>query len=90
MTPDGGIEICPACGTKGSVGTLDSRPRVGGRWRRRHCSACKHRWSTIEVPMERLAAIVRGRRMIAQTLDQLRTVSADLEALTREEEDEAA
>lgn len=36
------------CGRKAAV--LDSRPNLGGSWRRRRkCTKCERRWTTIEI-----------------------------------------
>ncbi len=44
---------CPSCQSS-RVQVTDSRPHHDGLWRRRRriCTACKHRWSTMEVPAE--------------------------------------
>ncbi len=31
--------------------TADSRKRVGYTFRRKECKECKHRWTTVEVPL---------------------------------------
>ena len=75
---------CPGCAAAGSSRVIDSRPtREGGTRRRRVCSACKHRWSTIEVPLgeapidlERLHAKLQ--KLVSAMLELL----AEIEALT--------
>lgn len=49
------LQCCPACGSSNAA-TIDSRylDDVGWRRRRRECHACRHRWSTVEVPAELL------------------------------------
>lgn len=46
MTKPTGIH-CPACGRR-MLKTVDSRPVHGGVRRRRECTSCKHRVTTIE------------------------------------------
>jgi len=46
---------CPACGAR-ATRLLDSRDITGGRRRRRECSPCGHRFSTVE----QVAVMKRG------------------------------
>ena len=56
--------LCPSCGHN-KVATIDSR-KDKGEWRRRRkrCEACKHRWSTLEVPEDDLAELLQCREML--------------------------
>lgn len=39
---------CPNCGSS-VIGVVDSRPsNATSVWRRRRCTACQHKWNTIE------------------------------------------
>jgi transcriptional regulator NrdR family protein len=53
-----GTETCPTCGAAG-VGCIDSRAHPWGRRRRRECSRCLHRWTTVEMPLETAEALMR-------------------------------
>jgi hypothetical protein len=59
---------CPACGSDGHA-VIDSRPSGGLIRRRRSCSACGFRWSTIEIEVgamrERVANIRAERKSYA-------------------------
>ena len=65
---------CPNCGSDHSA-VYDSRPRPSSVCRRRECSACGHRWSTIELSIEehnalrRLYDIVQEAREILEAVD---------------------
>lgn len=39
---------CPKCDSEAS-GVVDSRTKEPGKWRRRECVSCGHRWNTYEV-----------------------------------------
>ena len=45
--------ICPSCEKKATIRISDCRPADGGRSirRRRECSSCGHRWTTMETPI---------------------------------------
>lgn len=47
------LHCCPSCGSADAA-TIDSRylEDTGWRRRRRECHACRHRWSTVELPAE--------------------------------------
>jgi len=67
--------LCPGCGERGKTRILDSRQtdRDGRdiRWRRRACSVCEHRWSTVEMSAdeyERWAAVARAASALAAAL----------------------
>lgn len=57
MAYDGLLEVCRSCGTPG-VTTINTRPHRLGKRRRRECPTCSARWSTIEIPIEWLDALV--------------------------------
>jgi len=54
---------CPECNSL-NIACIDSRAeeKTNGVRRRRKCLACDHRWSTVEIPMERLEELLRARR----------------------------
>ena len=58
---------CPLCQNS------DSRV-VGGRLpvRRRECTKCRHRWSTVEVPAEDAKATARARELAKELLETLK------------------
>ena len=47
---------CPKCGDA-DVFTVDSRPQSDTVRRRRVCSKCRHRWSTLEIAEKEYKAI---------------------------------
>ena len=66
--------LCPSCGKSGAK-CFDSR-RTKGRyadpgapkgytWRRSECAACKHRWTTIEIPVEEFDDLTRLKGLAA-------------------------
>jgi transposase-like protein len=56
--------LCPECGHD-KISTIDSR-KDKGEWRRRRkrCEACRHRWSTLEIPESELANLLSCREML--------------------------
>ena len=71
-TKKGGSIICPACGESGAV-CLDSRPLDDGTIRRRRlCRTCSHRWMTVELPLDMLAALEAEGAALMRFLDALR------------------
>lgn len=70
---------CPACGEQ-SVCTLDTRvsPEYGDGGtcrRRRRCETCNHRWTTFEIPYERLKEYELSRKMVSH----VKTVISQIE-----------
>ena len=47
--------MCVICGNKGHV--TDSRPRDGYTYRRRKCSGCGRKWSTVEIGLKSYEAL---------------------------------
>jgi hypothetical protein len=66
-------EICAKCGS-GDNTVVDSRTLEFGRRRRRRCQRCRHRWSTVEVPLDFAQAAHR----IMKTLDDTARLLVDL------------
>jgi hypothetical protein len=62
------MRSCPACGSPEVVTIQTCRRASGNRWRRHHCSACDHRFSSTETaafpPLERPS--VKGRACYEQ------------------------
>ena len=54
---------CPECNSY-DIACIDSRAGKSADEvrRRRKCLACDHRWSTVEIPVERLKELLRARR----------------------------
>ena len=61
---------CPACG-KGGALTIDSRGGPASVRRRRQCPACKHRWTTYEVPAEAYLDLLRTQASVDDFLAQI-------------------
>jgi len=45
--------VCPECGGY-NIRVVDSRPQTGNTIRRRRSCRCGHRWSTIEIEVDRV------------------------------------
>jgi transcriptional regulator NrdR family protein len=69
------IEICDKCGHLSKV--TDSRPTDRGRYRRRVCIKCEHRWSTIEIRVSDYSVTLLDPKWA-------RTVEQKLQALLQE------
>lgn len=77
---------CPRCGSRSEV--MDSRARVGGWRRRRRCTSCRHRFSTIElVYTNDLTAALAFKRRVVPKLEELMRWIASLESEPPEEDD---
>jgi transcriptional regulator NrdR family protein len=66
------IETCEKC--NGFSHITDSRPSADGRTRRRECTKCKHRWSTVEIRLteyQRLRAPGKTATKIEQAIQDL-------------------
>jgi hypothetical protein len=59
-----GVDACPEC-QHAWTRCVDSRAEAYGRRRRRECVACKHRWSTIEVPQTWFVKHHEAERVVA-------------------------
>ena len=64
---------CPACGSR-EVGVIDSRSweDANERRRRRECSGCGHRWTTIEVPIADLQRLQHKARLVAWFVEHVK------------------
>jgi uncharacterized metal-binding protein (TIGR02443 family) len=62
---DGAMK-CPVCHA------VDSRVmHTDGSKRRRECAHCRHRWSTVELPVENAKATAKARELAQQLLAAL-------------------
>jgi len=66
---------CPACGAVEGIVVRDTRPQPGGQRRRRVCS-CGHRFTTIEVIVDRHPVILE-RVSLHGCLDAIRIRESD-------------
>ncbi len=66
------LTMCPKCGST-LTRCADSRIHIGtgGRRRRYFCDACKHRWTTLELPIELLENLHMVQPMISEVTDHL-------------------
>lgn len=66
---------CKQCGSA-KVFTVDSRPanRPGWRRRRKHCNDCDAKWSTVELPIEDIEAVLA----ITYKLDDLGNMAKNI------------
>lgn len=58
---------CPVCACMGSR-VIDAR---GDGKRRRECTNCRHRWTTVEVPAARKAALERVEKAVRAAAGEL-------------------
>lgn len=72
---------CPSCGTKSIV--KDVRPAGDSLRRRRLCSDCGSRWTTVEIGLDQLRAIERKARPERLTDADRAAVAAILPLLER-------
>jgi hypothetical protein len=71
-----GASLCIVCGHD-TVMIRDSRVNSRNwRWRRRECMACKHKWSTYEVPVEVMSSV-------EEVLDILHTLGIHVQIIER-------
>ena len=61
--------MCPECGNYNAY-VVDSREEVGYRRRRYKCADCDHRWTTAEIPLERLKLLEEKRRAPLEEIRQ--------------------
>lgn len=54
---------CPICGMNDVI-TVDSRHEHEWRMRRKKCFACKHRWTTYEIPADTLGNLMECRKLL--------------------------
>jgi transcriptional regulator NrdR family protein len=55
-----------------SVTVCDSRVVGGERRRRRVCNTCGHRWTTVEVRVQRLVRLARVEVLVARLAEMMR------------------
>lgn len=70
-----GIDTCPSCKHRG-VKVVDTHPHPYGRRRRRTCVKCRHRWSTIEVPITVGAGMFAMRAQLGLMIDKMERLTA--------------
>ena len=64
---------CPKCG-RPTTSVIDSRTvdETKNRWRRRQCTRCEYRFSTIEVPQPQFKAMEKAITVVANAYDQMK------------------
>ena len=63
---------------------VDSRGRPYGRFRRRRCLRCHHRWGTVEVPVEFAQAAYRITKTLDETARRLVDLAGDIDTVRTE------
>ena len=80
---------CPRCGSP-SVRVVDSRPTSDGlgRKRRRSCLEmdCKHRWTTVELPLRTVRNIIQRIKALEAHISDLRDLRLSLSPLLLNED----
>ncbi len=65
--------ICPKCGSQQDK-VNDSRPQDEGErvWRRRHCTGCRHRYTTTEISEARYEELLKAEQFAGRIASCIR------------------
>lgn len=76
---------CPKCDQATAIIT-DSRVLPNGTWRRRRrrCTACAHRWATLEVPERLVAGLPKALADVETAIQSMQRLQERLRAVSVE------
>ena len=77
------IEACEQCGALSHI--TNSRPSDNFRLRRRECSKCGNRWSTVEIRKAQYDRLAARKAWLMQLEKQLELMLADIREALKEQ-----